>query len=109
MMVHRAADLDIIDREEARRLYISYNLRGWNRIEPFDDIEPTEEPRLIKRAFEAVVENAVIERSQIAVALPFNREDVEQLANLPEGYLMEPSDESDVWGFLDDLTAGFPE
>jgi Zn-dependent peptidase ImmA (M78 family)/transcriptional regulator with XRE-family HTH domain len=109
MMVHRAADLDIIDREEARRLYISYNRRGWNRMEPFDHIEPTEEPRLIKRAFEAVVENAVIERSQIAVALPFNREDVEQLANLPEGYLMEPSDESDVWGFLDDLTAGFPE
>ena len=109
MMVHRAADLDIIDKEEARRLYISYNRRGWNRLEPFDDIEPTEEPRLVKRAFEAVVENAVIERSQIAAALPFNREDVEQLANLPEGYLIASSDESDVWEFLDDLTAGFPD
>ena len=108
MMVHRASDLDIIDQEEARRLYISYNRRGWNRLEPFDDVEPTEEPRLVKRAFEAIVNKAAIERSQIAAALPFNPGDVEQLANLPGGYLTEPSDESDVWGFLDDLTSGFP-
>ena len=109
MMVHRAADLDIIDREEVRRLYISYNRRGWNRLEPFDDIEPTEELRLVKRAFEAVVANAVIERSQIAAALPFNREDVEQLANLPAGYLAQPYEESDVWEFLDELTEKFPD
>ncbi len=109
MMVHRATDLDIIDKEEARRLYISYNRRGWNRLEPFDDTEPTEQPRLVKRAFEAVVEHAVIERSQVAAALPFNREDVEQLANLPEGYLKEPHEEPDVWEFLDNLTAGFPD
>ena len=108
MMVHRAADLDIIDKDDARRLYISYNRRGWNRLEPFDDTEPTEQPRLVRRAFEAVVDHAVIERSQVAAALPFNREDVEQLANLPAGYLKGPHEESDVWQFLDDLTAGFP-
>ena len=108
MMVHRAADLHIIDKDDARRLYISYNRRGWNRLEPFDDTEPTEQPRLVRRAFEAVVDHAVIERSQVAAALPFNREDVEQLANLPAGYLKGPHDESDVWQFLDDLTAGFP-
>ncbi len=109
MMVHRAADLDIIDKDDARRLYISYNRRGWSKLEPFDDTEPTEQPRLVKRAFEAVVENAVIERSQVAAALPFNREDVEHLANLPAGYLNELQEESDVWQFLDDLTVGFPD
>ena len=109
MMVHRAADLDIIDKDDARRLYISYNRRGWSRLEPFDDTEPTEQPRLVKRAFEAVVENAVIERSQVAAALPFNREDIEHLANLPAGYLKELQEESDVWQFLDDLTVGFPD
>ena len=34
MMVHRAQELNIIDREEARRFYINYNRRGWNRKEP---------------------------------------------------------------------------
>ena len=36
MMIHRARELDIIDRDEARRLYINYNRRGWNREEPLD-------------------------------------------------------------------------
>ena len=108
MMIHRAADLDIINNEESRRLYISYNRRRWNEAEPYDDSESTEKPRMVRRAFEALVDNEIIERSQIAVALPFNREDIEQLANLPDGYLREPNEEADVWDFLDDLTDRFP-
>ena len=91
MMIHRAQDLEVIDREEARRLYISYNRRGWNRREPLDEDQQLEEPRLVRRAFETIVEKSVIERSQIVAASPFNREDIEQLANLPYGYLDEDS------------------
>lgn len=109
MMIHRAHDLEIIDKEEARRLYISYNRRGWNSLEPFDDVEPFEEPRLVRRVFEFLEANDIIERSQLAAALPFNQEDVERLANLPEGYFGELNEQSDVWQFIDDLTAEFPE
>ena len=91
MMVHRAQELDIIDREEARRLYINYNRRGWNRREPLDDESEVEKPRLVRRVFEAIVDNDVLERSQIVAALPFNREDIELLANLPYGYLDDDS------------------
>ena len=87
MMIYRAQELNIIDREEARRLYINYNRRGWNRGEPLDRESEVEKPRLVRRAFEAIVENNVLERSQIVAALPFNREDIEQLASLPHGYL----------------------
>ena len=104
MMIHRAQELDIINREEARRLYINYNRRGWNKLEPLDERSPMEEPRLARRAFEIVVENSLVERSQIAVALPFNTEDVEQLANLPIGYL--DNDSPYNWA-IRELSSGF--
>ena len=91
MMIHRAQELDIISREEARRLYINYNRRGWNRLEPMDDEYNMEEPRLVRRVVETIVDEGVLERNQIAAALPFNREDIEMLANLPYGYLDEDS------------------
>lgn len=92
MMIHRAQDLDLIDREEARGLYISYNRRGWNKEEPLDPDYDIEEPRLMRRAFELVVENDLISRSQVIADLPFNVEDLERLANLPIGYLVEDSE-----------------
>lgn len=92
MMIHRAQDLDLLNREEARRLYISYNRRGWNKEEPLDSEYEIEEPRLVRRAFELVVENDLINRSQIVADLPFNIEDIERVANLPIGYLEEDSE-----------------
>ena len=91
MMVHRAQELGILNRAEARGLYISYNRRGWNRREPLDEESEVETARLVRRAFEAVIENSVLERSQVVAALPFNREDIEQLASLPHGYLDDES------------------
>lgn len=91
MMIHRSHELDIISREEARRLYINYNRRGWNRLEPMDDEFNVEEPRLVRRIVETIVEKDVLERGQVTAALPFNREDIELLANLPHGYLDEDS------------------
>ena len=106
MMIHRAQELDIIGPEEARRLYIGYSRRGWQISEPFDDSTEVEEPRLFRRAFEAIIDNDVIERAQIAAALPFNRGDIELLANLPRGYLDEESPYN--WA-IRELNSGFPK
>ena len=45
----------------------------------------------MRQAIEVIVENSLHEPSQIESDLPFNREDIEQLANLPLGYLDEDS------------------
>ena len=87
MMIHRARELLIIDQDEARRMYINYNRRGWNLQEPMDDSMSVEEPRLIRRAFETAIEHSILDRSQVEANLPFNQADIEQLANLPYGYL----------------------
>ena len=104
MMIHRAHELDIVDREEARRLYINYNRRRWNQSEPLDEDYPLEEPRLVRRAFEAVIDKTVIERSQIKTELPFNPDDIENLACLPYGYLDDDSAYS--WA-IRELGSGF--
>ena len=103
MMVHRARELELIDHDEARRLYINYNRRGWHHKEPLDE-QPIEEPRLVRRAVETVVDNGVVRPSQIAAALPFNAEDIEQLAHLPYGYLDEES--AYTWA-VRELNSGF--
>ena len=104
MMIHRAQELDIVDREEARKLYIGYNRRGWHRQEPLDQGEHPEEPALLRRVFETLVEQRIILRSQVASDLPFNPEDIEQLANLPYGYLDE--DSAYTWA-IKTLNSGF--
>ena len=90
-MIHRAQDLNIISVEEARGLYINYNRRRWNIEEPIDDVGKIEEPRLVRRVFEAVIENSILERTQLAAELPFNTDEIEELASLPYGYLDEES------------------
>ena len=59
---------------------------------------------MVKRAFATVIENSMIQRSQIAAESPFNPEDIEQLANLPFGYLDEDSAYS--WA-IRELNSGF--
>ena len=104
MMIHRAQELEVIDREEARRFYISYNRRGWHRQEPLDDTYQLEEPRLVRREFETIVDKSVLDRSQVEADLPFDREEVEDLANLPHGYLAE--DSAYTWA-VKELESGF--
>ncbi|MCY4417922.1 MAG: hypothetical protein OXE87_16675 [Chloroflexi bacterium] len=103
MMIHRAQDLSIVDREEARRLYVLYGRRGWNSAEPYDD-DPVEEPRLLRRMFEMIIENSIIDRQQIAAALPFKTDEIEQLTNLPHGFLED--DSAYNWA-INQLNSGF--
>ena len=103
-MIHRTQDLNLISREEARALYINYNRRRWNIQEPLDDTEQIEEPRLVRRVFEAVIDNSVIQRAQISAALPFNVDEIEELASVPHGYLDEES--AYTWA-IRHLSSGF--
>ena len=104
MMIHRSEELEMIDSADARRLYINYNRREWNIQEPLDQETKVEEPRLVKKIFEVIVDNSILRPSQIAAALPFNAEDIELLSNLPYGYLDEDSAYS--WA-VRELNSGF--
>jgi Zn-dependent peptidase ImmA (M78 family)/transcriptional regulator with XRE-family HTH domain len=58
-MIYRCADLDLIDADQALNLYKQISFRKWRKREPLDDPHkiPIEEPRMLKRAVELVLES----------------------------------------------------
>lgn len=89
MMATRAGQLGLLSDEQVRFFYINIGRRKWREREPLDDTMPPEQPRLLKRAIELIVENNVRSRDQILAELPFAAADIEEMANLVPGYLTQ--------------------
>lgn len=54
-MVYRCKDLGIFDEFQVINLYKQISFRKWRTREPLDDQIPLEQPRLLKKAVEAIV------------------------------------------------------
>jgi len=88
-MVYRCSDLGVIDEHQFTNLYKQISYRKWRTREPLDDPNqiPLEQPRLLRRALEMVVEGGRRHPDEIAAELPLNRRTLEALCNLPGGFL----------------------
>ena len=86
-MIKRCEDLGILSEEQTRRSYINLNRRGWRREEPLDDRLTAERPRMLRRSFELLINEAIKTPEQILLDLAINPGDVEVLACLEPGYL----------------------
>ena len=87
MMIVRCEHIGIVSSDQAKRLWINYNRRGWRGEEPLDNILKFEEPRLLRRGFEALVDENVRSKEQIIDDLCLPAREIEQLSALPAGYL----------------------
>lgn len=87
-MIHRCQELDLVTKEEAKRLWINLNRRGWREFEPMDDLE-VERPQLIAKCFEMLVQERVKTREQILDDLMFADADIEELASLPKNFFAD--------------------
>jgi len=86
-MIMRCVSLDILDEDEARRMWINYNRRGWRNGEPLDGKIEKECPYLIRRSFELLMSEGVQSAKDILTALPFPAADLEEIADLEPGTL----------------------
>jgi len=86
-MIMRCEQLGIINEDQARRSWINMSRRGWRRQEPLDDRLTAEEPRLLRRSFELLVDEGIKTPEQIQSDLMLNAADIESLACLAPGYL----------------------
>ncbi len=86
MMIVRCEHLGIVDQDQTKRLWINYNRRGWRGEEPFDNAIRFEEPRIMRRSFEALVDEGVKTREQIVEELSLPAREIEELSALPLGY-----------------------
>ena len=87
MMIVRCEHLGLVGPEETRRLWINYNRRGWRGEEPLDVILKAEEPRVLRRSFEALIDEGIRTREQIVSDLCLPAREIEELSALPRGYL----------------------
>ncbi|MGO9642654.1 MAG: ImmA/IrrE family metallo-endopeptidase [Candidatus Acidiferrales bacterium] len=88
--IKRLADLEIIPPEHATDLYKLYSAKGWNREEPFDREWEIPEPRNLADAMNLIVDSGARTKADLlAVEFAMSQGDVENLANLPPGWLSQ--------------------
>jgi len=85
-MITRAQSIDFISQEEAKKMHISLTRRGWRQREPLDDDLEPEQPRVLRRSFDLLVEAGVTTPAEIQHALCLQPADIIQLANLDRDY-----------------------
>jgi len=86
MMIVRCEHLGLINQDQTRRLWINYNRRGWRGEEPLDKVLKFEEPRVLRRSFEALVDEGLKTKEQIVEDLSLPQREIEELGALPLGY-----------------------
>jgi len=88
-MIVRSLDLNIIDEEQSRRLWINMNRRGWRTHEPLDDAIEIEYPSLISQCIKMMVNEKFKTKEQILNDLSLSENDIEELCGLERGYFSE--------------------
>jgi Zn-dependent peptidase ImmA (M78 family)/transcriptional regulator with XRE-family HTH domain len=89
-MIMRCRNLELLDDASTRRMWMNYTRRGWRKGEPFDGKMMKEEPHLIRRSFEMLLDAGVQSVADIRNALPFPLEDLEEIADVEPGTLGAP-------------------
>jgi Zn-dependent peptidase ImmA (M78 family)/transcriptional regulator with XRE-family HTH domain len=92
-MIMRCAQLGILNEVQQKRAWINMNRKGWRTCEPLDDRLIPEQPRLLRRSFELLVNEGIKTPEQIVSDLCLNPRDIESLACLNHGYLSGEPDQ----------------
>ena len=86
-MIRRAARLHILSKEYERRLWKHYSSKGWRKIEPLDEQLDGENPRLLARSVQLLVDEKVRDRRSLLTDFRLQGKDVEALCGLQPGYM----------------------
>ncbi|WP_155298746.1 helix-turn-helix domain-containing protein [Deinococcus kurensis] len=90
-MIKRLESLNIVDKEESRRIWANYTRRGWKTEEPFDGEWEAESPVLLREAVELLVESNSYDRMQLLERLFPDENYLARFTNVtPEFYRPKP-------------------
>jgi Zn-dependent peptidase ImmA (M78 family)/DNA-binding XRE family transcriptional regulator len=90
-MIARATQLELVDEEAAKRLWINLGRRGWRQREPLDDL-PCEQPRMFAKAVDSLIKHKIKTREQILEDLGLPGSDVLELIGAEPELFREPDD-----------------
>ena len=95
-MIMRCYRLDLISDDDRIRLYKSLSARGWRRKEPLDDFIKPEEPKLLGRAAQMIINHGLYTKEALLNELTFDANNLERLCNLVPGFFMDTNDMDNV-------------
>ncbi len=100
-LIVRAKNLDIITQNQYQYLMKQLSQKGYRTAEPFDKETPLIKPRYIKQAMKMIIEEDGVTGSDFLNTLQGNNITlssglVENILNLPKGYLNRNDDEKEV-------------
>jgi Zn-dependent peptidase ImmA (M78 family) len=88
-MVMRARRLSLITERQDNRLWPLISRNGWRKSEPFDDRWTPEQPVLLRRSFELMLDERVVSADSIIDAIEIAPTDIEELTGLPRGTISD--------------------
>lgn len=90
-IIMRLRALKILDEDGMQLLFKRRSARWGAKAEPGDGDRPPEQPRLLRRTIELLVEENVMPLDSIPRHIGLSAHDIEMLASLPEGYFQNSS------------------
>ncbi len=88
-MVMRLRALEILDEDGAQLLFKRRSARWGAKAEPGDGDRAPEQPRLLRRSVDLLIDEHVMPRESIPRHIGLAAHDIEKLAGLPEGYFQK--------------------
>lgn len=88
-MVMRLRALKILDEDSAQSLFKRRSARWGAKAEPGDGDRAPEQPRLLRRTIDLLIDENVMPREAISRHIGLAAHDIEKLAGLPEGFLQK--------------------
>ncbi|SPR97327.1 XRE family transcriptional regulator [Cupriavidus taiwanensis] len=86
-MIMRLHALELIDDNEKLNLFKRLSARFGRKAEPRDDMFLPEEPRLLRKSIELLVDSGTFRRDEIHRLFGLSAGDIHSLGGLPSGYL----------------------
>ena len=86
-MIKRCSRLHILSEKFEPRLWKHYSSRGWRTSEPLDELLDAENPRLLARSVQLLVDEKVRDRRSLLTDFRLQGKDVEALCGLRPGYM----------------------
>jgi len=107
-MIMRAADLRLVNEEQAKKLWINLGRRKWRTREPLDDQLEPEKPRLLARCITGLIERRTISPMDLPFQLGLPAQDIERLVGLPAELLSQYPSKFDPPTDGEELSGDFP-
>lgn len=88
-IIRRCLDLELITEERYTSLQKQISKRRWRTFEPLDDVTKPEEPQLFNEAFDLLVENGIMTKSEIVNSILFSEDELINVCCLSHDYFKE--------------------